>query len=156
VRVLSVALLTLGRRRACEAARRDDPALALTERRPRHAGAPAPLGVLGATVVLGVVLDLFCLLFLPVRFAGHLIPFAPAFVLAVNAGLSRVATSYAHSRAPASVLIGVVLLVAGVGASRGPGGDLLVTRDLEGMFFLFVLTACVGAALPLFRRPPRP
>jgi hypothetical protein len=127
----------------------------LTER-PRHAGAPRPVGVLGATFVLGLVLNLFCMLFLPVRFAGHLIPFAPVLVLAVNAGISRLATSYARSRTPASVLIGVVLLVAGIGASRGPGGDLLVTRDLEGMFFLFVLTACVGAALPLLRRPPRP
>jgi hypothetical protein len=124
--------------------------------RPRHSGTPAPIGVLVATFLVGSVLDLFCLLFLPVRLGGHLIPFAPALVLVVNAGLSRVATSYAQSRTPASILVGVAILVAAFAASRGPGGDLLVTRDLEGMFFLFVLTACVGAALPLFRRAPRP
>ncbi|MDT7545907.1 MAG: hypothetical protein QOE99_2017 [Actinomycetota bacterium] len=119
---------------------------------PRHAGAPGARGVLGATLVVGLILDLFCLLFLPVRLGGHLIPFAPILVLIVNAVISRVATSYAHSRSPATVLMGVAILVAFGGASRGPGGDLLVTRDLEGMFFLFVLTACLGAALPLFRR----
>ena len=43
------------------------------------------------------------------------------------------------------------VVLSTLGAVRGPGGDVLVTRDLEGMYLLFVLGALLGAAVPLFR-----
>ena len=48
--------------------------------------------VVAGTVVLGFVVDLFCLLLLPVRFGGHLVPVGPLLVLLANAGVSTAAT----------------------------------------------------------------
>jgi hypothetical protein len=111
----------------------------------------------GAAIVLGAVADLFCLLLLPVRLGGHLVPAAPALVLAANAALATAATRLARDRLPAQLLIGLAILLAAAAVSRGPGGDVLVTRDLEGMYLVFVIAACVGAAVPLLRtrKPPR-
>jgi hypothetical protein len=108
--------------------------------------------VAATTGALGAVLDLFCLLLLPVRVAGHLAPAAPLAVLVVNAVLGTIGNRIARDRVPAQVLLGVGILLSVMAATRGPGGDLLVTRDLEGMYLLFVLAACLGAAVPLFRR----
>jgi hypothetical protein len=104
------------------------------------------------TVVVGAVLDAFCLLLLPVRLAGHLIPAAPLLVLAANALVATAASRLAADRRPAQAMLAVVLLLSAVAVLRGPGGDLLVTRDLEGMYLLFVIGGLVGAAVPLFRR----
>lgn len=106
-----------------------------------------------ATVVLGSVVDLFCLLLLPVRLGGHLAPVGPLLVLVGNAALATAASRLARDRLPAQVLIGVAILLAAAAVSRGPGGDVVVTRDLEGMYLVFVIAACVGAAFPLLRRP---
>jgi hypothetical protein len=115
--------------------------------------APPRLGVvIAGVVVLGAVLDLFCLLLLPFRLGGHLVPLGPLLVLAVNAALGRTANLVAADRTPAQVLIGVALLLSALAPLRGPGGDVLVTADLQGMYLLFVITACVGAGVPLFRR----
>ena len=105
-----------------------------------------------ATVVVGGVLDLFCLLLLPLRVGGHLVPVAPVLVLALNAVLAGWLNRLAADRIPAQVLLGVAIVLAALGVLRGPGGDLLVTRDLEGMYLLFVIAALFGAGLPLFRR----
>ena len=107
--------------------------------------------VIGALLVAGAVLDLFCLLLLPVRLSGHLVPVAPALVFAVNAVLATVATKLSGDRLPARVLLAVAVVLSALGAARGPGGDVLVTRDLQGMYLLFVLGALLGAAVPLFR-----
>lgn len=108
---------------------------------------------IGVTVV-GAVVDLFCLLLLPVRLGGHLVPAGPLLVLVANAVLGSIGNWLTGDQVPARVLLVVAILLAVLGASRGPGGDLLVTRDLQGMYLLFVLTSCLGAAIPLFRRPP--
>ena len=104
------------------------------------------------TVLVGGLLDLFCLLLLPLRLGGHLVPVAPVLVLGVNAVLGGWLNRLAADRIPAQVLLGVTILLAAVAVLRGPGGDLLVTRDLEGMYLLFVVAALVGAGIPLFRR----
>jgi hypothetical protein len=104
-------------------------------------------------VVVGFVLDLFCLLLLPVRLSGHLVPVAPLLVLVVNAVLATAANRLAAERIPAQVLLVLAILVSAGAAVRGPGGDLFVTRDLQGMYLLFVVAACLGAAVPLFRKP---
>lgn len=120
------------------------------------APAPVPLTVplwaaVAGVAVVGGLLDLFCLLLLPLRVAGHLVPAGPLLVLALNAVIGSVANRLAAERAPAQVLLGVAVVLSAMGAVRGPGGDLLVTRDLEGMYLVFVLAACLGAAVPLFR-----
>lgn len=108
--------------------------------------------VIAGTVALGSVLDLFCLLMLPFRVGGHLVPLAPALVLAVNAVVAAGANRLAVDRAPAQALIALALLLSAVATLKGPGGDVLVTTDLFGMYLLFVVAACVGAGVPLFRR----
>lgn len=108
--------------------------------------------VLVAAVLVGVVLDLFCLLLLPFRLGGHLVPAGPLLVLVGNAALATAANRLSGDRRPAQLLLGVAIVLSAAAASRGPGGDLLVTRDLQGMYLLFVITACVGAAIPLLRR----
>src|SRR4051812_15202171 len=116
-------------------------------------GEPPRLGfVIAGTVVVGSVLDLFCLLLLPFRVGAHLVPLAPALVLAVNAAVGTGANWLAADRAPAQALIAVALLLSAVVVLKGPGGDVLVTANLEGMYLLFVVGACLGAGLPLFRR----
>ncbi len=114
-------------------------------------GSRLPVVVAGA-VVLGAVIDLFALLLLPTRLGGHLVPIGPALVLLGNAGLATTANRIAADRLPAQVLLAVAILLSAVAVVRGPGGDLLVTRDLEGMYLVFVLAACFGAAVPLLRR----
>jgi hypothetical protein len=115
--------------------------------------APPRLGlIIAAVVVVGAVVDLFCLLLLPFRLGGHLAPLAPLLVLAANAGLGAAANWVAAARAPAEVLIAVALLLSGLATLTGPGGDVLVTTDLFGMYLLFVVGACFGAGVPLFRR----
>ena len=115
--------------------------------------APPRLGfVIAGTVVVGAVLDLFCLLLLPFRLSGHLVPLAPLLVLALNALVGIAANWLAEDRAPAQVLIAVALLLSALAVLKGPGGDVLVTADLEGMYLLFVAGACFGAGVPLFRR----
>jgi hypothetical protein len=116
-------------------------------------GKPPRLGfVIAGVVVVGAVLDLFCLLMLPFRLGGHLVPLAPLLVLAVNAVVGAGANWLALDRAPAEALIAVALLLSALAVLKGPGGDVLVTADLTGMYLLFVVAACVGAGLPLFRR----
>jgi hypothetical protein len=115
--------------------------------------APPRLGfVLAGTVVVGAVLDLFCLLLLPFRVGGHLVPLAPLLVLVVNAAVGAGANWVAVDRAPAQALIATALLLSAVAVLKGPGGDVLVTANLEGMYLLFVIAACAGAGVPLFRR----
>jgi hypothetical protein len=109
--------------------------------------------VLLAIVLVGSVLDLYCLMLLPVRLSGHLVPVGPVLVLVVNAVLGTAGNRLAADRIPAQVLLALALVLSALAAVRGPGGDLLVTRDLEGMYLLFVITACLGAGVPLFRRP---
>jgi hypothetical protein len=108
--------------------------------------------VVAGAVVIGAVLDLFCLLLLPFRIGGHLVPIAPVLVLAVNAVLGAGANRIAADRAPAQAILAVALLLSALAVVKGPGGDVLVTADLEGMYLLFVIGACVGAGVPLFRR----
>jgi hypothetical protein len=110
-----------------------------------------------ATLLLGAAANLFCLLLLPVRFGGHLVPVAPGLALVANAGLATAATRLARDRLPAQLLLGLAIVLAGAAVTRGPGGDVLVTRDLEGMYLLLVIAACLGAAVPLLRsRKPSP
>jgi hypothetical protein len=116
------------------------------------AGPPRLGFVLAGTVVVGAVLDLFCLLLLPFRVGGHLVPLAPLLVLAVNAAVGAGANRIAEDRAPAQALIATALLLSAVAVLKGPGGDVLVTANLEGMYLLFVIAACGGAGVPLFRR----
>ena len=118
----------------------------------RPAGPPRLGYVVALTVVVGAVLDLFCLLLLPFRLGGHLLPLAPVLVLTVNAVLGAAANRVAADRAPAQALIAVALLLSALAVLKGPGGDVLVTANLEGMYLLFVVGACVGAGVPLFRR----
>jgi hypothetical protein len=121
---------------------------------PREPPGPPRLWlVLLAIVLVGSVLDLFCLLLLPVRLSGHLVPLGPALVLVVNAVLGTAGNRLAADRVPAQVLLALAVVLSALAAVRGPGGDLLVTRDLQGMYLLFVITACIGAGVPLFRRP---
>jgi hypothetical protein len=108
--------------------------------------------VVGAVIVVGAVFDLFCLLLLPFRLGGHLLPLAPVLVLALNAALGAAANWAATERTPARVLLGVAIVLSVAASFRGPGGDLLVTRDLQGMWLLFIVAACLGAGVPLFRK----
>ena len=108
-----------------------------------------------ATVVAGAILDLLALLLLPFRVGGHLVPVGPVLVLAGNAVLGWGALRLLRSRLPAQLLLGVVILLSLVAAGRGPGGDLLVTRDLQGLFLLYAVAAALGASAPLFLRRPR-
>jgi hypothetical protein len=103
-------------------------------------------------VLIGAVLDLFCLLLLPFRLGGHLVPLAPLLVLLINAALGAGANRLAADRAPSQALIATALLLSALAVLKGPGGDVLVTVDLEGMYLLFVVAACIGAGVPLFRR----
>lgn len=120
---------------------------------PAQQQAPPRRGIVIAVVVLvGAVLDLFCLLLLPLRVAGHQAPLAPLLVLAVNALLGTAANRLAADQLPAQVLLGVAILVSAAAATRGPGGDVLVTADLQVLYLLFVLAACIGAGVPLLRR----
>ncbi|MDT7571942.1 MAG: hypothetical protein QOE05_2116 [Actinomycetota bacterium] len=114
---------------------------------------PPRLGfVLAGTLLVGGVLDLFCLLLLPFRLGGHLVPLAPVLVLAANALVGAGANWLAADRAPAQALVAVALVLSALAVLRGPGGDVLVTANLEGMYLLFVVAACLGAGMPLFRR----
>jgi len=115
---------------------------------------PLLIGVT-VTLVLGAVLDLFALLLLPFRVGGHLVPVGPALVLAANALLGWAALRLLGSRLPAQLLIALVVILSLVAAGRGPGGDLLVTRDLQTMFMLYAVAAAVGASIPLFVRRSR-
>ena len=108
-----------------------------------------------ATVVVGVLLDVFAILLLPFRVGGHLVPLGAAVAFVGNAALGWAGLRLLHSRLPAQLLLGLVVVVSLVAASRGPGGDLLVTRDLQGLFLLFVIAAALGASVPLFVRRPR-
>jgi hypothetical protein len=107
-----------------------------------------------AVVVAGGVLNLFCLLLLPFRLGGHLVPAGPLLVLVVNAAIGSGANRLSGARVPAQVLMGLALMLSVLAALRGPGGDVLVTADLQAMYLLFVLGALLGAAIPLFRRDP--
>jgi hypothetical protein len=114
---------------------------------------PPRLGfVVAGVVFVGVILDVFCLLLLPFRVAGHLVPLAPLLVLALNAATAWGANRLAADRAPAQALIAVALLLSARAVLKGPGGDVIVTANLSGMYLLFVVAACVGAGIPLFRR----
>ena len=108
--------------------------------------------LLAGTVALGLVLDLFALLLLPLRLGGHLVPAGPVVALVGNALLGTLANRLARGRTPAQVLLGLVVVLSATAVARGPGGDVIVTRDLEGMYLVFVIAACVGAAAPLLRR----
>lgn len=110
---------------------------------------------LAATAVVGLLIDLATLLLLPLRISGHLAPIAPVAVLVGNALLGVVAGRLLASRAPATVLVVLALLLSVVGASSGPGGDLLVTRDLQVVYLAYVVAATLGAALPLVPRRSR-
>lgn len=108
-----------------------------------------------ATVVVGGLLDLYSLLLLPFRVGGHLVPVAPVLAFVVNAGLGWAGLRLLQSRLPAQLLLGLAIVLALVAAGRGPGGDLFVTRDLQGMYLVYVVAAALGASVPLFvrRRP---
>ena len=108
--------------------------------------------LLAGTVALGLVLDLFALLLLPLRLGGHLVPAGPVVALVGNALLGTVANRLARERTPAQVLLGLVVVLSATAVARGPGGDVIVTRDLEGMYLVFVIAACLGAGAPLLRR----
>ena len=108
--------------------------------------------VIVGAVLVGAVLDLFCLLLLPFRLGGHLVPLGPALVFAANAALAAGADWLAADRAPSQVLVALALVLSALAALKGPGGDVLVTANLEGMYLLFVVAACLGAGLPMFRR----
>jgi hypothetical protein len=113
---------------------------------------PSILVGLVLTLLLGVLLDLFALLLLPFRLGGHLVPLGPLLVFAANAGLGFGGVRLLGSRRPAQVLLALAIGLSLVAAGRGPGGDLFVTRDLQGVYLLFVIGAALGAAVPLFVR----
>ena len=123
---------------------------------PAAPDAPPPL-VLGTVliVLVGVVLDLFALLLLPFRISGELVPVGPVLGFVANAGLGTAGVRLLGSRVPAQVLLAVAILLSLAAASRGPGGDLFVTRDLQGLYLLFIVAAALGASLPLFVRRRR-
>ena len=107
---------------------------------------------LAVTLALGVVVDGFTLLLLPLRVSGQAVPLAQVLVLLANASLGYVAGTVLRSRAPAKALVVVALVLSVAGASSGPGGDLVVTRDLQTGYLAFVVAAALGAALPLLSR----
>ncbi len=106
------------------------------------------VGLLG-TVLTGGFVDLVTLLLIPVRVHGQLLPVAAVLVLVGNASLGLVAGWALRSTAPAKVLVGLALLLSVTAASSGPGGDLLVTRELQGAYLVYVVAATLGACLPL-------
>jgi hypothetical protein len=114
---------------------------------------PPPL-LLGAvvTVVVGGLLDLYALLLLPFRVGGHLVPLGPGLAFVVNAGLGWLGLRVLGSRLPAQLLLALAILLSLVAAGRGPGGDLFVTRDLQGLYLVHVVAAALGASVPLFVR----
>ena len=113
------------------------------------------VGLLGITVA-GIVLDLFSLLLLPFRIGGHGTPVAALLVFGVNALLGWIGLRLLRSRRPAQLLLAIAIALSLVGAGRGPGGDLFVTRDLQGLYLLYVIGAALGASAPLFvRASPR-
>lgn len=118
---------------------------------------PSPPLLVGATatVVVGTILDLFALLLLPFRINGHLVPLCAVLAFVFNALLGWSAVRLLGSRLPAQLLLGLVVVLSLAAASRGPGGDLFVTRDLQGMFLVYVIAAALGASVPLFVRRPR-
>jgi hypothetical protein len=106
-------------------------------------------------VLVGIVLDLFALLLLPFRVGGHLVPLGPVLAFVINAVLGTAGLRLLGSRRPAQALLALAILVSLAAAGRGPGGDLLVTRDLQGLYLLFIVGAALGASVPLFvRRTP--
>ena len=107
-----------------------------------------------ATVVVGGLLDLYALLLLPFRIGGHLVPVGVVLAFAVNAGLGWAGLRLLRSRLPAQLLLGLAIVLALVAAGRGPGGDLFVTRDLQGLYLVYVVAAALGASVPLFVRRP--
>jgi len=106
------------------------------------------LGLLG-TALTGGFVDLVTLLLLPQRVLGQPVPLAAFLVLIGNASIGLVAGWALRSTAPAKILLGLALLVSLGAASSGPGGDLLVTRDLQTAYLLYVVAATLGACLPL-------
>lgn len=117
--------------------------------------APAPTGprvaVLAGVLLAGLLLDAYTLLLVPLRVHGQLLPVGGLLAGAANAALGRLAGRTLDSRLPAQLLAGLVLLVAIAAAGTGPGGDLLVTRDLQTAYLLYVVLALLGACLPLLR-----
>lgn len=117
--------------------------------------AQAPTGrrvaVLTGVLLAGLLLDAYTLLLVPLRVHGQLLPVAGLLAGAANAALGRLAGRALASRLPAQLLAGLVLVVAIAGAGTGPGGDLLVTRDLQTAYLLYVVLALLGACLPLLR-----
>jgi hypothetical protein len=123
---------------------------------------PVPGRVLAAgtalTVLIAVLLNLFALLLLPFRVGGHLVPAGAVLAFVANAALGRVAIRLFRSRLPAQLVLAAALLVSVAALGRGPGGDLVVTKDLESVYLLFVLGSALGASVPLFvrgRQAPR-
>ena len=114
----------------------------------------ANVAVVAVLTAVGVVVDLFALLLLPTRLGGHLVPLGPALAFAGNAGLGYLGLRLLRSRAPAQVLLVLAILLSLVAATRGPGGDLFVTRSLQGMYLLYIVAAALGASLPLVVRKP--
>jgi hypothetical protein len=114
---------------------------------------PIPLAA-GVVVIalLGLGLDLFALLLLPFRVRGHLVPVGPLLVYVGNAGLGLAGLRLLMSRRPGQVLLAIAVVLSVVAVGRGPGGDLFVTRDLQGLYLLFVIAAALGASTPLFVR----
>ncbi|MCA1712095.1 MAG: hypothetical protein LC789_10860 [Actinobacteria bacterium] len=105
-----------------------------------------------AVALVGIVLDLFTLLLLPFRIAGHLSPVGPVLALVANVLIGYGGNRLLQSRRPAQVLLALAIGVSLVAAGRGPGGDLFVTRDLQGLYLLYVVAAALGASVPLFFR----
>ena len=116
---------------------------------------PVPGSVLAAGTALTV---LIALLLLPFRVGGHLVPAGAVLAFVVNAALGRTAIRLLRSRLPAQLVLAAALVVSVAVLGRGPGGDLVVTKDLESMYLLFVLGSALGASVPLFvrvRQAPR-
>ena len=103
-------------------------------------------------VLVGTVLNLFALLLLPFRVGGHLVPAGPALAFVANAALGMAGLRLLGSRLPAQLLLALAILLSLAAAGRGPGGDLFVTRDLQGLYLLYVVSAALGACVPLFVR----
>jgi hypothetical protein len=123
---------------------------------------PAPvrtsvrLGGIALTVLIAVILNLFTLLLLPFRVGGHLVPLSAVLAFVVNAALGSMAIRLLRSRLPGQLVLATAIGVSVVVLGRGPGGDLLVTQDLQTMYLLFVLGAALGASVPLFVRAWQP
>lgn len=87
-----------------------------------------------ATVMIGL-LDSFLV---PLRVSGTPIPLAHVLALVGNAILPWLMVRATESRGLAVVPLLVWLLVAFVGTSSGPGGDLLIEGNGRGLAFLVV------------------